>query len=96
VATTKTQIVLSNIYLDDVKETPASGDRKRRVSGKIIQLDTANVKQWNVLFTSWDACDKVLEIAKDPAQRYSVSGYLKSSTDTTGKWYTNFIIESVK
>lgn len=95
VATTKTQVVLQNVYIDDVKEVPAAGDRKRRVTGKIVQLDAANVKQWNVLFTTWDNCDKVLDIAKDPSQRYAVSGYLKSSTDQSGKWYTNFIIESV-
>jgi hypothetical protein len=96
VAIQKTPIVLNNVYLDpEVKDIPSKNGSQRRVTGKLVQLDAANVPQWTVLFTTWDSCDKVLEIAKDPAQRYSIPGYIKSKTDDAGKWYTNFIIENL-
>jgi hypothetical protein len=94
VAIQKTPIVLNNVYLDpEVKDIASKNGSQRRVTGKLVMLDAASVPQWTVLFTTWDSCDEVLEIAKDPSKRYSVSGYLRSRTDDNGKWYTNFIIE---
>jgi hypothetical protein len=91
----KTVIILENVFLEDV--VAAESVNGSYAKGKLVQMSGTDERQWNIFFNSWDAQEECLEIAKNPKGRYQAKGYItnnKSKKDE--KWYTNYIITSIK